>query len=1068
MAGWSIAEYSGQTLNDFISSGAPTTGGVYDFGVASGAANRALGLILTNGNSPEFGLILVNNSGFALTQVEISFTDEQWTENKHNQELDFYYGTTPAALPLSSSTTGFTQDANLSWATSHTATGAAHVDGTSSTFQQGMSDVISGLNWSSGSTLVLMWRELNSGNSAAMAIDNFSFSADAAAPAVTNNILTANQGTTATITSSQLSTTASPAGIPDSQIVYTVGSTPVHGSLENGGTTLTAGSSFTQDDIVAGRITYTPDGSAAVSDSFTFTVSDGVQSTTMRTFTVTTDPAANQPPVNTVPGRQTVIGNTSLVFSSGNGRAVSIADPDAGSAPVQVGLGVSHGILTLGGTAGLTITAGSNGSASLTFTGAIANINNALNGLTYVPAAGYAGGDALQIVSNDLGNTGTGGPQTATNTVALMDVAAPLLNEIEANPPGTSDNRYEYVELRGAAGTSLNDIYLVVFDGISTNNPGTADLVVDLSPYSLGSNGLLVINSASGAGHSLAVGTTLVSSSFFTQSGGFNNGTLSFFLFFSTIAFSSGADYDTNNDGVLDNLPPGSQALDDVALLDTDGSAAGDKTYGSAVVRESNNTGMPDAATRFTCNITPSLSSAWYGGELVDDGNVASQTNYDATRKSANEPLGAYLTPGDVNVPNDQPPLLVASSGALNYTEKQGRYRRRPGAFASDPDNSTLVSATVAISANYVAGEDILSFIPTASITGSFNGSTGILSLIGADTVADYQAALRSVCFSTTGNKPSTASRTVSFTANDGTYSSSPANRSITIVMPTVAWTGGAGTSSWGDAANWNSDAVPASFDQVVIDVPGPLTINHSAGNDTIYSLTLQSSQVVLDLSGGSLALLADSTVNGQMNNSALLIAEGGTLSLNGGGCDVGGTFSADAAASLLIGGPVSLNGTTVISGPGTISFNGTVTQFGTSGPAFRLPGTIHAAGVSSLNAALSMPNTGTTVDTAGFGMTLGGSVSGGGAGGLTKTGTGVLTMSATNSYLGGTTVLGGTLLVTSDGALPDGGSLTIGAGGTFVFDANADSSTPAEALAMAGRSVRVGSAVESANHPRS
>ncbi len=71
----------------------------------------------------------------------------------------------------------------------------------------------------------------------------------------------------------------------------------------------------------------------------------------------------------------------------------------------------------------------------------------------------------------------------------------------------------------------------------------------------------------------------------------------------------------------------------------------------------------------------------------------------------------------------------------------------------------------------------------------------------------------------------------MSFTANDGTYSSSPANRSITIVMPTVAWTGGAGTSSWGDAANGNSDAVPASFDQVVIDVPGPLTINHSAGN---------------------------------------------------------------------------------------------------------------------------------------------------------------------------------------------------------------------------------------------
>ena len=69
MAGWSIAEYAGHDLNDFISSAAPTTGGVYDFGTASGAANRALGLILTGGNSPEIGLTLLNNSGVMLSQV---------------------------------------------------------------------------------------------------------------------------------------------------------------------------------------------------------------------------------------------------------------------------------------------------------------------------------------------------------------------------------------------------------------------------------------------------------------------------------------------------------------------------------------------------------------------------------------------------------------------------------------------------------------------------------------------------------------------------------------------------------------------------------------------------------------------------------------------------------------------------------------------------------------------------------------------------------------------------------------------------------------------------------------
>ena len=199
------------------------------------------------------------------------------------------------------------------------------------------------------------------------------------------------------------------------------------------------------------------------------------------------------------------------------------------------------------------------------------------------------------------------------------------------------------------------------------------------------------------------------------------------------------------------------------------------------------------------------------------------------------------------------------------------------------------------------------------------------------------------------------------------------------------------------------------------------------------------------------------------MNNSASLLAAGGTLALNGGGNDVGGSFSAAAGASLIIGGNVSLDGTTVLSGPGSIAFSGTVTQVGASGPALQLPAMLAAAGASSFNAAVSLAATGTTVNTAGFGMTLGNTVSGGGTGGLTKTGAGVLTLSSANSYLGGTTVSGGTLLVTATGALPAGSSLTVGAGGTFIFDPSASSSTVAGAVAISGGSSVLGSTVQTA-----
>jgi autotransporter-associated beta strand protein len=60
------------------------------------------------------------------------------------------------------------------------------------------------------------------------------------------------------------------------------------------------------------------------------------------------------------------------------------------------------------------------------------------------------------------------------------------------------------------------------------------------------------------------------------------------------------------------------------------------------------------------------------------------------------------------------------------------------------------------------------------------------------------------------------------------------------------------------------------------------------------------------------------------------------------------------------------------------------------------------------------------------------------GAGGLIISGSGIVDLSGTNTYTGGTTVSAGTLLINASSALPDGTSLTVGAGGNFVFDPSA------------------------------
>jgi len=53
----------------------------------------------------------------------------------------------------------------------------------------------------------------------------------------------------------------------------------------------------------------------------------------------------------------------------------------------------------------------------------------------------------------------------------------------------------------------------------------------------------------------------------------------------------------------------------------------------------------------------------------------------------------------------------------------------------------------------------------------------------------------------------------------------------------------------------------------------------------------------------------------------------------------------------------------------------------------------------------------------------------------LTKSGNGTLILSGSNNYSGGTMVSGGDLVITTASAIPDGSSLTVGAGGILIFD---------------------------------
>ncbi len=144
------------------------------------------------------------------------------------------------------------------------------------------------------------------------------------------------------------------------------------------------------------------------------TANGGIDTTAPQTFRITVT-AVNDPPFHSVPFNPQTNQQTALIFST-----ISITDVDAGADPIRVSLTVTQGTLSLPSHAGLTFVAGDGiDDATMTFTGTVAAINSALNGLTFRPNTGFSGTATLQIVSEDDGHNGAGGPKTTTSNLNI-------------------------------------------------------------------------------------------------------------------------------------------------------------------------------------------------------------------------------------------------------------------------------------------------------------------------------------------------------------------------------------------------------------------------------------------------------------------------------------------------------------------------------------------------------------------------------------------------------------------------------------------------------------------------
>ncbi|MEJ1968238.1 MAG: type I secretion C-terminal target domain-containing protein [Rhizomicrobium sp.] len=145
-----------------------------------------------------------------------------------------------------------------------------------------------------------------------------------------------------------------------------------------------------------------------------------------------------------------------------------------------------------------------------------------------------------------------------------------------------------------------------------------------------------------------------------------------------------------------------------------------------------------------------------------------------------------------VSVP-DAVPVVTPGAGATGAVE-QVAIAVDSGITVAD-DDALLASATVYIDAGWEPTDVLAADTTGTNIVAFYDPSQGLLTLEGADTVAAYQAVLRSVTFVADTDTPGTTPRSVEFSVNDGTYDSTIAVKTVDVAAvndaPDIGGAGG-------------------------------------------------------------------------------------------------------------------------------------------------------------------------------------------------------------------------------------------------------------------------------------
>ena len=370
----------------------------------------------------------------------------------------------------------------------------------------------------------------------------------------------------------------------------------------------------------------------------------------------------------------------------------------------------------------------------------------------------------------------TGGTAVAGRSETIVSIGDDdaLINEVLANVTNSDDETdREYIELIGTPNASLAGYYFVVFESEEEENSGAgsgiADLVVDLSPYSFGSNGLLVLvpgdPSVAGLTWEYAgladPASNIAELSVLLGSGGIlEDNSQTYALIRSTLApIVQGTDYDTVGAyenatataigvgvGVLDQLPASAQWIDSIGIVEGGGGDRdrvatppslghpGIHVHQPTPAQQGGNVAS-DAVTRRFGQSFPNSIGAWFNGDIANGNSASAPIRYmeDQFPISVVSPDGAVLTPGAHNILRNV--FFRLTDQAKNVAEADGSVTiriERTGDVANESltvTYSTLDFGSADENVDFTAKSETLVFNPGESfkdVTISINAADGL------------------------------------------------------------------------------------------------------------------------------------------------------------------------------------------------------------------------------------------------------------------------------------------------------------------------------------------------------